>query len=293
MYLKSILLAGASGLMVALPGFAQACPDPEGTDYTSVLSGDDFASGLTISVQAGGSLDLADCNDLPGVGKVVESPDFKLVYSALLEDLTLETSASCDTVMLVHDADGGWHFDDDAGGDSNAKLTLEDASEGTIEVWVGTFEDDVCPASLTVTSGADLAPSCPDFGLSGDEHTFSAADLTGGQSLDVYAGGDIDLAGCETLPGVGQVIEAPDFTLTYETDGNYDLSLKTEAQCDTVLLVNDPSAEWIWDDDSGENGGAMVTLEAAEPGLIDVWIGTFEENTCEAKLLLETVERDG
>ncbi|MEM6900163.1 MAG: hypothetical protein AAF583_10370 [Pseudomonadota bacterium] len=290
---RAITFGGAFALM-ASAAIAQTCPSNGIDARTSIASGDDFASGLTIGLTAGGDIDLGECADLPGIGAVIEAPDFSLSYGGGTGgDVTLETDAECDTILLVNDATGEWHFDDDAGGSSNAKLTLQDAEAGRIDVWVGTFGEDLCQSDLKINSGTDLLPTCPNYGLSGDEHTFSGDDLYGGQSLDVYAGGDIDLGACNDLPGTGNVIEAPDFTITYEETQDYDLRFRTEAEsdCDTVLLVNDSTGEWYFDDDSGEGSNAELTLESAAGGLIDVWVGTYDNDYCSANLLIDTLDR--
>lgn len=51
----------------------------------------------------------------------------------------------------------------------------------------------------------------------------------------------------------GIVAVAPDVRLTYDA-GGYDLTVRTSANTDTILLINGPDGRWYCDDDSG--GGA-------------------------------------
>lgn len=291
MTFKLAMLAGTALIFTSGWATAQECPNPGMMGMATEFSDDSMSSGMVRSITAGGSIDLSNCPNVPGVGNVIEAPDLSLAYKRTSgPDLSISTSATCDTTLLVNDAAGNWHADDDSGEDNGARILLDDAMNGIIDVWIGTYEESTCEAELTIVSGSDLAPTCPDMGLMGDERTFSSDDLYSEQRLSVVAGGSIDLSECNNLPGMGNVIEAPDFTITYEKNQNYDVRFQSEASCDTVLLINDASGDWHWDDDSGTDNGAEIMLENAEGGMIDVWIGTYDDQTCDATLMVESFD---
>lgn len=53
-------------------------------------------------------------------------------------------------MLLINDAAGNWHFDDDSSETSDAEIWLNGASDGYIDVWVGTFGDSACEAQLSI-----------------------------------------------------------------------------------------------------------------------------------------------
>jgi hypothetical protein len=59
-------------------------------------------------------------------------------------------SPGCDTTLLVRDAFGQWHFDDDGLGNLQPLLNLRDtrALNGRVDVWVGTYGNQSCQASV-------------------------------------------------------------------------------------------------------------------------------------------------
>jgi hypothetical protein len=60
--------------------------------------------------------------------------------------LEIEVNSSCDTTLLVRDAYGQWHFDDDSGGNLTPELNLRNMAglNGRIDVWVGTYGNATC-----------------------------------------------------------------------------------------------------------------------------------------------------
>lgn len=142
--------------------------------------------------------------------------------------------------------------------------------------------------TLLLTAGA-AAAGCPDFGQNGFNLSVSSQSLYSENRMDVVAGGSIDLGNCSSAPGVGYVSEAPDFTLSYQRTGNYNVRFRAQGGCDTVLLINDASGNWYWDDDSGPD--AQITLGNPQSGYIDVWVGTYNDELCNASLAMESFDR--
>jgi hypothetical protein len=116
-----------------------------------------YGSGALYSAQelvvfAGGTADLGACSDLPGYGFVAADPDFTLDFSAEGAGRALEfrVDSRCDSVLLINDPQGNWHWDDDSNGDSDALLRFGDADSGRWDIWVGAYGADGCSATLTL-----------------------------------------------------------------------------------------------------------------------------------------------
>ncbi|MCA0205455.1 MAG: hypothetical protein LCH92_14000 [Proteobacteria bacterium] len=140
--------------------------------------------------------------------------------------------------------------------------------------------------TLSAGFGASAALACPDWSLTGTPISYSAQDLGRPQAVGVIAGGNVDLAGCP-MPGHGYVITQPDFDFSFtDNSARQDLTLRVEAACDTVLLINDATGTWHFSDDEGGNLNPAITLPGAPAGAYDIWIGTFGQSTCQAQLIL-------
>jgi hypothetical protein len=53
--------------------------------------------------------------------------------------LTITIESNFDSVLLVLDPAGVWHFDDDSGPGSNGRLVFQRARDGTYDIWAGTY----------------------------------------------------------------------------------------------------------------------------------------------------------
>ena len=110
----------------------------------------------TLTTTAGGTTALAGCSGLPAgtAGFANSTPNFSLLLSEMeqFQRLELEVASECDTTLLVNTNDTDWHFNDDSNGSTLPILNLtgQQAIEGRIDVWVGTFDGASCDASLEV-----------------------------------------------------------------------------------------------------------------------------------------------
>lgn len=141
--------------------------------------------------------------------------------------------------------------------------------------------------------GKSLAPAtaalCPDLSQSGTALSYTSDALYTPQTLKVFAGGTADIALCANLPGRGYVTLAPDYTLAFSGNGlGRALEVRLESDCDSVLLINDPVADWHFDDDSNGGTDARIRFEAADEGSYDLWIGSYDDEGCNASVTLET-----
>jgi hypothetical protein len=127
------------------------------------------------------------------------------------------------------------------------------------------------------------AMACPVVTPGVQQVSISSADLQNPYRLPVVAGGDINLGACG-YPG-GYVIANPDFSF-YVTGVNGPMQFSVDSPgCDTVLLVHTADAGFYYDDDS--SGDLMPYLEAVVyDGRVDVWVGTYGGNYCDAQIVL-------
>ncbi len=132
--------------------------------------------------------------------------------------------------------------------------------------------------------------NCPDYSLNGTQVTYSSDQLYTPVRRTLTAGGDLDLAQCNDVPGTGWVTRQPDYTIriTGNSTRRRRLQFRTQADCDTTLLVNTPTARYVFDDDGGEGLNAKIDIPQAADGIYDVWVGTSGEDGCQATMISET-----
>jgi hypothetical protein len=83
------------------------------------------------------------------VGYFYANPTYTLDLSGMSDDFwrfQVHTNSSCDTGIVVQDAAGNFHFDDDSGNELNGRVRLFDMADlnGRINIWVGTYWGDTC-----------------------------------------------------------------------------------------------------------------------------------------------------
>jgi len=66
------------------------------------------------------------------------------------------------------------------------------------------------------------------------------------------------------------------------------LVISAVSACDAALLINTSSANWYYDDDDNGNQDPRIVLTRPVDGRIDVWIGTYDGEYCNAQLKMET-----
>ena len=95
----------------------------------------------THRVIAGGSQNLSRCRN-NWKGWVSSSPDFQLQYNTTGgTSISIEIQSDMDTVLLVNDPNGTWHYDDDSGSGLNGKIRFSRARQGRYDIWVGLFKE--------------------------------------------------------------------------------------------------------------------------------------------------------
>lgn len=280
-----------------------ACPDWRMNGSVVTTDAETAWAPQRYSTTAGGSLNMWQCSAVDGVGHVNQAPSFTITYDARNRglDLDFRVEASCDTLLYVNDATANWHFNDDNDNSLNPRIRLAAASSGVYDVWVGTYGEASCPATLVVesfpaSSGGGQQPgqpqqpaaaTCPEWSLGGAELTVNAG---GNEARDLVAGGSISLFdSCNHVPAHGYVAPAPDFTLYYTApEANAELRLAATGDCDTLLLVNDLRAQWVFNDDS-DGLNPAISIPNAESGRYDIWVGTYGSALCRANFTVASV----
>ncbi len=292
-------------IFAASAGFAQACPEWQAGGQAISTDAETAWAPQSYQTTAGGSLNLSACDSVPGNGYVSPNPTFTLAYDDRGRGYDLDfriDAQNCDTVLLINDARAEWHNNDDADGTLNARLRLAAAPSGRYDIWVGTYGPQSCAATLVVETfpaaaatgtgtgtGTTPAATCPDWSLGGAEVQLAAG---GNDTRQVVAGGSVNLfeqAQACSIQGHGYVAAAPDFTVYYDApEANAELTVSVTADCDTVLLINDLNAAWLFNDDT--NGlNPAITIPAAASGRYDIWVGTYGPNLCQSSISLASV----
>jgi len=141
-----------AALAVSGAGQAVACPDWRQNGAILNFSSDELWSTQSMSMMAGGGANLTSC-PMPGIGWIAESPDFTLHFSgndASRRDLEIRVEGTCDTTLLVNDAEAEWHFSDDEDGTLDPRIRLRAPQDGIYDIWVGTIGEDLCSAVVTL-----------------------------------------------------------------------------------------------------------------------------------------------
>lgn len=134
-----------------------------------------------------------------------------------------------------------------------------------------------------------LAQACPDYTATPNSTlNLSADQLAEPHVIEMVAGGDLDLGNCPDLPGYGHVVTGPDYHINLSgTRPDTALAVRVQGECDTILLANDFSGSWHYDDDSGENWLDPELILPAVDGVYDFWVGTWSEELCRASFSLQ------
>lgn len=143
-------LFAAAFALIATAGVAAACPawQNDGVQH-GYTTGSDLWTPNHYSVTAGGSQSLRNCG-FQHSGHVISRPDFEFRIDGLesYNRLQFRVNGTCDTVLLVNDAHGNWHFDDDGWGNLHPLLNVSNPQSGVYDIWVGTYGSSLCDATL-------------------------------------------------------------------------------------------------------------------------------------------------
>lgn len=148
-------------------------------------------------------------------------------------------------------------------------------------------------AGGAVASGA---MACPDYNQSGPGGDLSGSQLAKGVSYNVTAGGDNYIWDCpnvrpNTDRGAGYFPTPPDFTFSISGMEGRQLVIAVQSNCDAALLINTASANWYYDDDDNGNSDPRIVLTRPANGWLDIWVGTYDGQFCDAVLQMQSFRR--
>jgi len=280
--------AAPASLFVSELGFLGDVDEPAELDYSlpSGYGSTSLTAGFTpdpfnVPVQAGGDVDVWEAVGQNCRGFATTAPSYDVTYEAGSFDLYISASSMGDATLVVNAPDGSWWCDDDSAGSLNPGLRFDDPMSGRYDIWVGTYsEGDTGPATLHISElgfGENFTENTVlDWSL---ESNYGGIDLAGGFQPDPYlvdlaAGGTLEARYAADQSCRGFVTEAPDFELTFEP-GTLDLFISAVSDSDTTLVINDPSGNWVCDDDSAGSLNPGIRFENPVGGVYDIWVGTY------------------
>lgn len=150
--------SGSGGSGGGFTGIVQGCPDPNLPGQQTIRTdGPELWSPDSFVVTAGGQTRVANCSLPTGFGHATATPSLSLDLSQMegYSRLEIEVESSCDTTLLVRDAFGNWYYDDDGADEPLMPLlNLENtaALNGQVDIWVGTFGNTTCQATVELES---------------------------------------------------------------------------------------------------------------------------------------------
>lgn len=107
-----------------------------------------------VTVMAGGTTDVDDIAGIPSscAGHIAaDRPDFRLNFTPGSAPLRFASCAPEDTTLVINDASGNWHCNDDTEG-RNPVVNINNPPSGQYDVWIGTYSDGAAQqAILNVT----------------------------------------------------------------------------------------------------------------------------------------------
>ena len=150
--MKTIVFAAGAALAMAAATPAAAQDTSLPANYGEVTLEAGFVPDPHIArITAGGTIEASSIEGASCVGRISDAPDYKVNYTAGGFPLVFESFGSADTTLIVNDANGNWHCDDDSGPGLNARLVISEPGTGRYDIWIGTFGESTAPAKLTVS----------------------------------------------------------------------------------------------------------------------------------------------
>ncbi len=145
-------------------------------------------------------------------------------------------------------------------------------------------------AIAAIFSFLSAAQACSDYALwSSNTYNLSVDKLYSPQSYDIREGGENYLSKCGfNINETGYFTTTPDFSFGLSKMNGYRLVVSVLSNCDAALLVNRANSQWLYDDDSNGKADPRLELSNLGKGVLEVWVGTYNDGYCDATLTLET-----
>lgn len=140
---------------------------------------------------------------------------------------------------------------------------------------------------------AGAAQACPNWNMNPTygSYNVSLGQLRSGQQISLTAGGDNYVWNCpnvnpQTDRGAGYFTSQPDVRLFVNGIEGNRLVMQVRSNCDSALLINTGTATWYYDDDDLGNLDPQIVLTRPVSGQIDLWVGTYDGQYCDAVLMV-------
>jgi hypothetical protein len=106
-------------------------------------------------------------------------------------------------------------------------------------------------------------------------------------TVNLTAGGNIDVSYSVSSECRGYVSNAPDYELIYTASSNFPLIISANSSSDTTLVVNGPDGRWYCDDDGGNQGlNPSISWSRPQSGAYHIWVGTYGSSLAPATLAI-------
>ena len=256
-----------------------------------VLRGGFTPDPSTVAITSGGRLNASGMGLGAGCrGFVTRRPDFILNYRNARGFLRLFFNAGGDTTLVINDANGRWHCNDDTGG-LNPQVDINNPSSGQYDIWVGSYRaGENIRGTLSITELRSVSVNWNSGGggggggggslqIGGNNSNFGSVTLRGGFMPDprmvaITSGGNLNAANMGLGAGCrGNVTRRPDYIVNYRNAASF-LRFFVRSGGDTTLVINDANGRWHCNDDS--NGlNPMVSINGPPSGQYDIWVGSY------------------
>ncbi len=128
------------------------CPTFQLSGQQVTITGQQLYSPQAYQLQASGAAPVGGCN-IGAAGYANAAPHYTFFLSGMDQyRLAIDVNSQCDSTLIVNTANGQWFFDDDSNGNLDPRIDLRGANllNGRVDVWVGTFGGNACPATLNM-----------------------------------------------------------------------------------------------------------------------------------------------
>lgn len=151
----------------------------------------------------------------------------------------------------------------------------------------------ILATTLALFGFAGAAQACPNWNLNPTygSYNLSVGQLRAGQQISMTAGGDNYVWNCpnvnpQTDQGAGYFTSQPDARIFVNGIEGNRLVFQVRSNCDSALLINTGTASWYYDDDDLGNLDPQIVLTRPRSGQIDIWVGTYDGEYCDAVLMM-------
>jgi len=188
--------------------------------------------------------------------------------------VTLTTASTRDLTMVVRDASGALHCDDDSGGAMQPRIAVT-LPPGDQQVWVGTYSaGETVPFTLTTASEPGAATAMAGGLAPQARPTVATLDLDRGPATTTNRGiifGTVE-ARAVSPSCTGYLTTAPQLRLLTRTPRHVTIAVTSSA--DTTLLARGPNGDMVCADDSRGSSNPLIDADIGA-GETTVWIGSY------------------